>query len=69
MASNPKMEYQVFLCIFQKNSAMATLGLKEMGKFQVGKKFCQVGCLSLVQFSFVRGHILYSQKKFRQKLE
>ena len=23
-ASNPKMEYQVFLCIFQKNSAMAT---------------------------------------------
>ena len=33
MASNPKMEYQVFLCIFQKNSAMPTLGLKEMGKF------------------------------------
>ena len=33
MASNPKMEYQVFLCIFQKNSVMATLGLKEMGKF------------------------------------
>ena len=33
MASNPKMEYQVFLCIFQKNSAMATLCLKEMGKF------------------------------------
>ena len=33
MASNPKMEYQAFLCIFQKNSAMATLGLKEMGKF------------------------------------
>ena len=33
MASNPKMEYQVFLCIFQKNSAMTTLGLKEMGKF------------------------------------
>ena len=33
MASNPKMEYQVFLCIFQKKSAMATLGLKKMGKF------------------------------------
>ena len=33
MAATPKMEYQVFLCIFQKNSAMATLGLKEMGKF------------------------------------
>ena len=32
MASTPKIEYQVFLCIFQKNSAMATLGLKEMGK-------------------------------------
>ena len=33
MASTPKMEYQVFLCIFQKNSTIATLGLKEMGKF------------------------------------
>ena len=33
MASNSKVEYQVFLCIFQKKSAMATLGLKEMGKF------------------------------------
>ena len=33
MASTPKMEYQIFLCIIQKNSAMATLGLKEMGKF------------------------------------
>jgi hypothetical protein len=33
MVSNPKMEYQVFLCIFPKNSAMATLCLKEMGKF------------------------------------
>jgi hypothetical protein len=33
MASTLKMEYQVILCIFQNNSAMATLGLKEMGKF------------------------------------
>ena len=33
MASNPKMEYQAFLCIFHKNSALATLGLNEMGKF------------------------------------
>ena len=33
MASNPKVEYKVFLSIFQKNSAMATLGMKEMGKF------------------------------------
>ena len=37
MASWPgstlNMEYQVFLCIFQKNSAMATLDLKKMGKF------------------------------------
>ena len=33
MVSNPKMEYQVFSCIFQKNSAMATLGMKEMEKF------------------------------------
>ena len=27
------MEYQVFLNIFQKNQAMVTLGLKEMGQF------------------------------------
>jgi len=33
VASTPKIEYQVFLCIFQKNSATATLHLKEMGKF------------------------------------
>jgi hypothetical protein len=33
MASIPKIEYQVFLCILKKNSAMATLSLKEMGKF------------------------------------
>ena len=33
MASTLKMEYQVFLCILQKNSAIATLGLKEMEKF------------------------------------
>ena len=33
MASTLKMEYQVFLCIFQKISAMATLGLKEIRKF------------------------------------
>ena len=33
MASTLKMEYQFFFCIFQKNSAMATLGLKEIGKF------------------------------------
>ena len=40
MASNPKMEYQVLFCIFQKNSTMATLGLKEMGKFLwEGKSF------------------------------
>ena len=33
MASTIKMEYQVFLCIFQKNKAMATLCFKEMGIF------------------------------------
>ena len=31
--TNPKMEYQVFHCIFQKNLAMATLGLKEFSHF------------------------------------
>ena len=51
MASNPKMEYQVFLCIFQKNSAMATIGLKEMGKFLwEGREKVMPSWLS--QFSF-----------------
>ena len=36
IASTPKMKYQVFLCIFQNNSAMATLGWKQMGKFLWG---------------------------------
>ena len=47
MASNPRMEYYVFLCIFRKNLAMATLGLKEMGTFlgKVGKKVCSFDCL------------------------
>ena len=50
MASTPKMEYEVFLCIFQKKSAMATLGLKEMGKFLwEGREKCQPCWLS--QFS------------------
>ena len=40
--SNPKMKCQVFLCIFQKNSAMAIGYLR----FEIGK-FCPVGCLSL----------------------
>ena len=31
--SQTKNSNQVFLCIFQKISAMATLGLKEMEKF------------------------------------
>ena len=32
MVSNSKMDYKVFLYIFQKKLAMATLGLKEMRK-------------------------------------
>ena len=33
MASNPLFIIPDFFCIFQRNFAMATLGLKEMGKF------------------------------------
>ena len=54
-SSNPKMEYQVFLCIFQKNSAIATLGLNDMKNFffgKIGKKVCPVGCLSLAKLSW-----------------
>ena len=53
IASTPKMEYQVFLCIFQKKSAMATLGLKEMGKFLwEGREKSLPSWLS--QFSFAK---------------
>ena len=53
MVSNPKMEYQVFLCIFQNNSAMATLGLEDMGKFLwEGREKGLHGWLS--QFSFAK---------------
>ena len=50
MASTPKMEYQLFLCIFQNKSAMATLGLKEMGKFLWEGKEKSLPCW-LSQFS------------------
>ena len=53
MAFTPKMEYQVFLCIFQKNSAMATLGLKEMGKFLWEGMEKGLPCW-LSQFSFAK---------------
>ena len=33
MLSNPLFIIPDFFCIFQKNFAMTTLGLKEMGKF------------------------------------
>ena len=48
------MEYQVFLCIFKKNSAMATLGLKEMGKFLWEGREKVLPCW-LSQFSKTRG--------------
>jgi len=53
MLSNPKMEYQVFICIFQTNFAIATLGLKEMGKFLwEGREKSLPSWLS--QFSFAK---------------
>jgi len=53
MVSNPKMEYQVLLCIFQKKSATATLCLKEMGNSfgKVGKKVCPTICFSLAKLN------------------
>ena len=51
---HPKMEYQIFLCIFQKNLAMATLSLNEMDNSfgKVGKEVCPVGCLSLAKLNW-----------------
>ena len=55
------MEYQVFLCIFQKNSAMATLGLKEMGNFLwEGREKVLPSWLS--QFSFAKVHLENAKK-------
>ena len=48
-----KKSYQVFLCIFQNNSAIATLGLKKMGKFLwEGREKVLPSWLS--QFSFAK---------------
>ena len=52
MVSTPKMEYQVFLCTFQKKSAMAILGLKEMEKFFWEGMVFPVGCLSLAKLNW-----------------
>ena len=51
LTSTPKMEYQVFLCIFQRNLAMATIGLKKMGKFLWESREKFLPCW-LSQFSF-----------------
>ena len=44
MASNPLFIISDFFCISPTNFAMATLGLKEMGKFlwEGGKKVCHL---------------------------
>ena len=66
MASTLEMEYQVFLCIYQKNSAMATLGLKEMEKFLwEGREKVLPSWLS--QFSFGR-HASFPQKSVVKQL-
>ena len=52
MASNPLFIIPDFFCIFQKNLAMATLGLKE----KVGKKVRPVGCLSSVNLPIGKVH-------------
>ena len=53
MASNPLFIIPDFFCIFQTNLAMATLGLKEMGKFLwEGREKSLPSWLS--QFSFAK---------------
>ena len=51
MTSNPLFIIPDFFCIFPMNFAMATLGLKEMGKFlwEGREKVCPVGCLNFLQ--------------------
>ena len=66
MASAPKMEYQVFLCIFQKNSAMPNLDLKEMGKFlwKVREKGLSCCLFQFVKTKLGRPFSLPSQRNF-----
>ena len=51
MASNPLFIIPDFFCIFQTNFAMATSGLKEMGKFLLEGREKGLPCW-LSQFSF-----------------
>jgi hypothetical protein len=62
MESTLKMEYQVFLCIFQTNLAIATLVLKEMGKFLWEGREKVLPCW-LSQFSFASFFVWKMQKK------
>ena len=66
MVSTLKIEYQVFLCIFQNNSAIATLGLKEMGTIFVkaGKKVCPIDCLSLAKLNWTNFFPYLPKKNF-----
>ena len=59
--ATPKMENRVFLCISQKNSAMATLALKDMGKFLWEGRKKGLSCW-LSQFSIAK-YIRKMQKK------
>ena len=55
MASNPKMEYQIFPCIFQKNSAMATLAFEGNGKISLGMQGKKLAQLTVsVQFGYLK---------------
>ena len=62
MASTLKMEYQVILCIFQNNSAMATLGLKEIGKFLWEGKEKVLPCW-LSQFSLAIAEFFWKMQR------
>ena len=57
MASNPLFIIPDFFCIFQMNLAMATLGLKEMGKFLWEGREKSLPCW-LSQFSKEFSHFL-----------
>ena len=62
MASNPLFIIPDFFCVFPMNFAMATLGLKEMGKFLWEGREKGLPCW-LSQFSFAT-FSLPSQRNF-----
>ena len=57
------MECQIFLSIFQKNSAMAILGLKEIEKFFGEGRDKGLPCWQTFMEKWVRRHVIFPPRR------